>query len=1073
MIAARRNEDVIRQNLISRVRGMFPNAPDWINKHVAGGEQALTFHRERGATTGFVDNLVGLTAIEYESDLQDAKRLLNGKKQVKEYCAGLLNRGALQDRVRGVLSDTVRWRAYRISAVRGSSRKLGHADIELEVIECADCSEADEQAIARFATFLERHLGRTNSRPLDAASIASDLGFASEFCARHVQALTRVTETAENGNQPYAAMIRQLWQRFVAPVSQAAGVPFDEAEYVRELYLLTLAKLVCANALSRQSRLDSPDGVKDILSGDHFSRLGLTNLVEYDYFGWITSDQALVGEMVPVAQAIQRDLQAYDFNDLPAEDLFGRLMTQLASASQRLLLGQEWTPPWLARKLVSANMGTLGGMAPRAVDPCCGSGSIVVEFLKAAKATHPRTQGESSSHWAGRLASFVTGFDIDPLAVLLAKVSWLLAVRDDVASLDGVAITIPIYHADSLFAMTPLGPGPGADASDVKLHLDGREVVLPACLFTSSWRTVFDRLIDLASHMSRTEGGITEAMADVLVTGLVEDAGVISTDAERVVVAGFLKRLAETLSDLHAQGRNGIWSFLIRNSYRPGLLAGEFNALVSNPPWLTLSKLRSNPYSAPLRRLGSRYNLLAIGPARLHLELASVFLVHAAGRYLVEGARVACVLPKTILDGEHQRPFRERRYTAPGSNVGFQVTELWELPKGVFKNRSAVVLGTMGGEAPHWPLPGRIVGLGDLETDELTQYFSSVLGSRHVWTRHPGPVLLDTYEPANFRQGADIMPRKLFFHNVEEDTNGGLVQLSPIQEDSAEWFLVADVKRDRDFRLPQPCRMPKQLIARVFTSKMLVPFVISEPAHALLPAKRSLEGKWTRLTAADVLAMPGHMPAKEAALRAMALRITDGALALVPTLQAALDVLWSQMETRRGKMSVQEILSADKFMVFFGAGGGLVCAASISLAEREAMLPKLVVDQTLYWTIVSTADEADYLVAALNSPTVSRLIKPFQPEGVGGDRHIHELPVQLIPPYDPTSAEAVSLRDAGRALQEQLRHTIAENGPGIRAMLDPNTDLAHRRRAIRLLLRHEAGWANYVEAAERAIGGNA
>ena len=73
-------------------------------------------------------------------------------------------------------------------------------------------------------------------------------------------------------------------------------------------------------------------------------------MVEQDYFGWLLGP-AYIDRLVAVAREIQRDLYAYDFSWYPEEDLFGRLMAQLARRSQRKLLGQEWTPHWLARLL--------------------------------------------------------------------------------------------------------------------------------------------------------------------------------------------------------------------------------------------------------------------------------------------------------------------------------------------------------------------------------------------------------------------------------------------------------------------------------------------------------------------------------------------------------------------------------------------------------------------------------------------------------------------------------------------------------------------------------------------------
>src|SRR3546814_14835126 len=71
------------------------------------------------------------------------------------------------------------------------------------------------------------------------------------------------------------------------------------------------------------------------------------------------------------------------FSWYPEEDLFGRFMAQLARRSQRKLLGQEWTPHWLARLLADRCIdGLPNGESPRIVDMCCGSGTMLAEIIK-------------------------------------------------------------------------------------------------------------------------------------------------------------------------------------------------------------------------------------------------------------------------------------------------------------------------------------------------------------------------------------------------------------------------------------------------------------------------------------------------------------------------------------------------------------------------------------------------------------------------------------------------------------------------------------------------------------------
>lgn len=164
-------------------------------------------------------------------------------------------------------------------------------------------------------------------------------------------------DSAFKSNPVYAALISKVWSDFISYLGGAGvGEEFDKETYIGELYILTLAKLLCANVISDKALISTDEEIFSILDGSFFQNRGYTNLVEYDYFGWLNKNEH-VKALLSVAQKIQDDLAAYDFSTAPSEDLFGVLMTQLAKRSQRLLLGQEWTPAWLARALVANVMG--------------------------------------------------------------------------------------------------------------------------------------------------------------------------------------------------------------------------------------------------------------------------------------------------------------------------------------------------------------------------------------------------------------------------------------------------------------------------------------------------------------------------------------------------------------------------------------------------------------------------------------------------------------------------------------------------------------------------------------------
>ena len=121
-----RHETVVRETVVAGFFLMFPTAtrPWWVERHTRGAESLLEFYDEK-QTIGYADSIVGLTAIEYESDLTNTSKLRKGKHQVHQYCTGLLQTlEPTQARSRGVLSDGVEWRAYEL--VGTYEKETGH-----------------------------------------------------------------------------------------------------------------------------------------------------------------------------------------------------------------------------------------------------------------------------------------------------------------------------------------------------------------------------------------------------------------------------------------------------------------------------------------------------------------------------------------------------------------------------------------------------------------------------------------------------------------------------------------------------------------------------------------------------------------------------------------------------------------------------------------------------------------------------------------------------------------------------------------------------------------------------------
>ena len=612
MISSGAVEDRLRHYLSSRLSSIFPDSPWWIQAHMEGTEAHVRFSTGHINREGFVDAVVGKTAIEYEKNLTHQVIFDEGYHQVKEYCAALYNIGIPEEEILGVLSDTVRWYGYSVNIVGDAEdgHLYGPDNIELTRIAEVDLSRETDEEFHRFEAFVSQFLDRAQSRLLNASTLVTDFGMDSSFYSQNISVFRDVVIRAMEEKPDYAALIQQVWQNFIAYLGVSDYGRFSVETYINEFYLVTVAKIICVNVMAGEPVISETDEIKKILNGEYFTRQNVFNLVDYDYFGWL-NNSPYVEQIVGSVAEMQRRLVAYDFSRLGENDIFGRLLAQLANREHRLMLGQEFTPHWVAQDIVEYNMDLLDGNTPRIVDMCCGSGVFLIESIKAVRERYDIVPERYSTEKDDIAFSCVMGFDIDPLAVMLAKVNWVMSMRDLFLVHHG-DITVPIYHADSLFVATPITHQmPDATNDAYILHFDHHEVSLPSFLLSPEYRKTFDSFMAKAYRLamvraSEVEAPIEPATIDGLIETVEADSEVTLTDEKRQALLPSAQQLIEELERLQREGRNGIWYFIICNSYRPGLTWQQFNCIVSNPPWMAMSKLADNPYKTTLQGIARR-----------------------------------------------------------------------------------------------------------------------------------------------------------------------------------------------------------------------------------------------------------------------------------------------------------------------------------------------------------------------------------------------------------------------------------------------------------------------------------
>ena len=113
------------------------------------------------------------------------------------------------------------------------------------------------------------------------------------------------------------------------------------------------------------------------------------------------------------------------------------------------------------------------------------------------------------------------------------------------------------------------------------------------------------------------------------------------------------------IKELEKEGKNKIWTRLLKNSFAP-LLMGKFDFVVGNPPWVRWSYLPEGYRDATLK-LWKDYGLFSLSgmDARLgagEKAFSMLFTYVAADRYLKKGEKLAFLITHSKIQGSFLYP---------------------------------------------------------------------------------------------------------------------------------------------------------------------------------------------------------------------------------------------------------------------------------------------------------------------------------------------------------------------------------------------------------------------------------
>lgn len=608
-----------------------------------------------------IDVEVGATVIEVKKDLRGGSVRVDAMDQLRGYVdARQRKQGA---RYVGVLTDGAEWHCYHLPSLG-----VGHV-LERVATITVDVRRPDVDALL---VWLEGVLATARDLRPTPDEIQRRLGDGSSSHALDRATVRSLYEA--NKDSPAIATKRRLWARLL---ETALGTQFEESDdlFIEHTLLVNTADVIAHAVLGLRPETLVP---RSVLYGGEFDAAGVLGVVESDFFDWVVD----VPEGDKFIRSLCRRIVRFDWSAVE-HDVLKVLYESVIAKETRKKLGEYYTPDWLAEEMV--RVAVAAPLDERVLDPACGSGTFLFHAVRRV-VDAATAAGLPTRQMLDLVTRRVFGMDLHPVAVSLARVTYLLAIgRDRLVDPTRGPIRVPVFLGDSIQwrKKTPDLWSSGELAIPVE---DRRELVTPELKFPSALledsRKFDDLVSDLADLAAKKKPGKPPSLAGVF------RSREIPVDQQPTITSTF-----HTMCRLHDEGRDHIWGYYIRNLARPEWLARPENRvdlLIGNPPWLAFRHM-PGPMQEDFREMAEQRGLWHGQKVATHQDLSALFAVRAIELYLKSGGRFAFVMPSAALDRKQFAGFRAVRMVSIEGPFGSLGTA------GVGSTTTLIGLETRGG----------------------------------------------------------------------------------------------------------------------------------------------------------------------------------------------------------------------------------------------------------------------------------------------------------------------------------------------------------------------------------------
>ena len=489
------------------------------------------------------------------------------------------------------------------------------------------------------------------------------------------------------------------------------------------------------------------------------------------------------------------------------------------------------------------------------------------------------------------------------------------------------------------------------------------------------------------------------------------------------------RSLVKHIADLRSEGRDTIWTFILKNVYKPIYLeCQEFDRVLGNPPWLSYRYISRESYKDHVKKLiREKYGLLAPNDTQhlTHMELAALVFTYSIDHYLGENGRISFVMPRGIVSGSQHDALRQFE------GMGGHLSYFWDLEdvSPLFNNLTCV-LAAEKKDGDSYPLSGSHLSgtlstpdggwedvRDDLNVEEQTYYLNQFSNSSVLMDNQLNEDAIRAASPYRERiqSGANLYPRSLWFVDFDDSsTSLGINPQEPPVKSSERAIERAENGRYEDVRMSG--QIEADFLFRTITGSELVYFTTLDLPIAVLPAEISSNSYYIH----------NEGTARANGFQHLAEWISDAERQYdmyKPTDRDESALEWLDWQS---KLSEKQDPNAE-YRVIQNSSGDYVCGAVIetgTIAEVEADTTTIdvqrntndevppIIDHKCYHYETDNRDEAYYLSGFLNAPGIRDLIYDMINRGQFAGRDIHRRVWEVyIPEFDPDDDLHLQIRD--------------------------------------------------------------